>query len=67
MTARSARSASEPTPTTASTVPAELACRVPGTARTCEVREQLRGPGLSCDPATHAWHGTIRAGNEVAL
>ncbi|MCI4356061.1 MAG: hypothetical protein L3K18_02805 [Thermoplasmata archaeon] len=61
----SARSASEPA------APAELASsrrvRVLGTARTFEVRDQLRGLGLRWDPATHAWHGTIRAGEEVVL
>jgi len=60
----SARSASELTP-------AELAfsrrVRVPGTSRTYEVRDQLRGLGLRWDPATHAWHGTIRSGDEVVL
>jgi hypothetical protein len=65
MAAMSARSASEPA------APAELASsrhvRVPGTARTYEVRDQLRGLGLRWDPATHAWHGTIRAGEEVVL
>jgi len=65
MTAMSARSASE------LPAPAELASarhvRVPGTARTYEVRDQLRGLGLRWDPATHAWHGTIRAGEEVVL
>jgi hypothetical protein len=67
MTAMSARSASEPA------APAELvnaSCRhvrVPGTARTYEVRDHLRGLGLRWDPATHAWHGTIRAGEEVVL
>jgi hypothetical protein len=64
MTAMSARSASE-------LAHAELASarhvRVPGTARTYEVRDQLRGLGLRWDPATHAWHGTIRAGEEVVL
>jgi hypothetical protein len=63
MTAMSARSASE-------LAHAELASRrvrVPGTARTYEVRDQLRGLGLPWDPATHAWHGTIRAGEEVVL
>jgi hypothetical protein len=64
MTAMSARSASEPT--TAHAEPARDV-RVPGTARTYEVRDQLRGLGLRWDPATHAWHGTIRAGDEVVL
>jgi hypothetical protein len=65
MTAMSARSASEPA------AAAELASRrhvrVPGTARTYEVRDQLRGLGLRWDPATHVWHGMIRAGEEVVL
>jgi hypothetical protein len=67
MTAMSAPRASDPT--TAASARAELACRVrvPGTARTYEVRDQLRGLGLRWDPATHAWHGTIRAGDEVVL
>jgi hypothetical protein len=64
MTAMSARSASE-------LANADLAScrhvRIPGTARTYEVRDQLRGLGLRWDPATHAWHGTIRAGEEVVL
>src|SRR5580700_8636832 len=65
MTAMSARSASE-------LAHADLASacrhvRVPGTARTYEVRDQLRGLGLRWDPATHAWHGTIRAREEVVL
>ena len=64
MTAMSARSASEP-------AHAELAscrhARVPGMARTYEVRDQLRGLGLRWDPVTHAWHGTIRAGEEILL
>jgi hypothetical protein len=64
MTAMSARSASE-------LANAELTpsrpVRVPGTARTYEVRDQLRGLGLRWDPATHAWHGTIRAGEEILL
>jgi hypothetical protein len=63
MTAMSARSASE----LANADLASRHVRVPGTARTYEVRDQLRGLGLRWDPATHAWHGTIRAGQEVVL
>jgi hypothetical protein len=60
--------ASEPTPTTAATARAELArVRVPGSGRTYEVGDKLRGLGLRWDPATHARHGTIRAGDEVVL
>lgn len=33
--------------------------RVPGSARTYEVRDVLRGMGLRWDPASHAWHGTL--------
>jgi hypothetical protein len=51
--------------------PADLASsrhvRVPGTARTYEVRDRLRRLGLRWNPATHAWHGTNRAGEEVVL
>jgi hypothetical protein len=65
MTAMSARSASELAPADLATAPRHV--RVPGTARTYEVRDQLRGLGLRWDPATHAWHGTIRAGEEVVL
>jgi hypothetical protein len=67
MTAMSARSASEPA---ANADLATATCRhvrVPGTARTYEVRDQLRGLALRWDPAPHAWHGTIRAGEEVVL
>jgi hypothetical protein len=67
MTAMSARSASE---RAANAELATASCRhvrVPGTARTYEVRDQLRGLGLRWDPATHAWHGTVRAGEEVVL
>jgi len=67
MTAMSARSASE-------LAHADLASacrhvRVPGTARTFEVRDQLRGLGLRWDPATQkevwrveqpgAWNGGV--------
>jgi hypothetical protein len=33
--------------------------RVPGSARTYEVRDVLRGMGLRWDPVSHAWHGTL--------
>jgi hypothetical protein len=66
MTAMSARSAPE-LPAPAELVSASPHVRVPGTARTYEVRDQLRGLGLRWDPASHAWHGTIRAGEEVVL
>ncbi len=33
--------------------------RIPGTARTYEVRDVLRGMGLRWDPVSHAWHGTL--------
>jgi hypothetical protein len=33
--------------------------RVPGSARTYEVRDILRGMGLRWDPVSHAWHGTL--------
>jgi hypothetical protein len=66
MTAMRARSASELAPADLAT-PNCRHVRVPGTARTYEVRDQLRGLGLRWDPATHAWHGTIRPGKEVVL
>jgi hypothetical protein len=65
MTAMSARSAPELADAELATAARRV--RVPGTARTYEVRVQLRGLGLRWDPATHAWHGTIRAGQEVVL
>jgi hypothetical protein len=33
--------------------------RLPGSARTYEVRDILRGMGLRWDPVSHAWHGTL--------
>jgi hypothetical protein len=33
--------------------------RVPGSARTYEVRDVLRGMGLRWDPVAHAWYGTL--------
>jgi hypothetical protein len=35
--------------------------RVPGSARTYEVRDVLRGMGLRWNPISHAWHGTLPA------
>ena len=62
MTARSAHSASEP-------LRAERPCpiRVPGSARTYEVRDALRGMGLRWDPATHAWHGSLPGASRALL
>src|SRR5580658_1428229 len=52
----SAREGANPFPPTAN---AHL--RVPGSARTYEVRDVLRGMGLRWDPVSHAWHGTLPA------
>ncbi len=59
MTAISADSASEgPLPATPPS--ADLApIRLPGSDRTCEHREFLRGLGLRWDPIGHAWHGQL--------
>ncbi len=48
----SAREGANPFPPTAHV-------RVPGSARTYEVRDVLRGMGLRWDPVSHAWHGTL--------
>ncbi len=62
MTAMSAPRASvdraNPFPTTANN---HAHVRIPGSARTYEVREVLRGMGLRWDPVSHAWHGTLPA------
>jgi len=50
----SAREGANPFPPTA-----RAHVRVPGSARTYEVREVLRGMGLRWDPVSHAWHGTL--------
>jgi hypothetical protein len=71
MTAMSApRSASQ----TAATSPnADLAStrtaqvRIPGSARTYEVRDVLRGLGLRWDPQTHAWHGSLPSSQSALL
>ena len=66
MTAMSApRSVSnaEPVPTTS---PARVGrsgrVLIPGTDRTFEQRDVLRGMGLRWDPPTHAWHGSLSQG-----
>ncbi|MCI4364541.1 MAG: hypothetical protein L3K10_00530 [Thermoplasmata archaeon] len=43
----------------ANSFPPTAHVRVPGSARTYEVREALRGMGLRWDPVSHAWHGTL--------
>jgi hypothetical protein len=62
MTAMSAQGASvdsaNPFPPTAN---ATAHIRIPGSARTYEVRDVLRGMGLRWDPVSHAWHGTLSA------
>jgi len=50
----SAREGANPFPPTAN-----AHVRVPGSARTYEVRDALRGMGLRWDPVSHAWHGTL--------
>jgi len=63
MTAMSAPRASEtPSPATPTAATAVLAqVRIPGSARTYEARDLLRGMGLRWNPATHAWHGRLPA------
>ena len=51
---QSAREGTNPFPPTA-----KAHVRVPGSARTYEVRDVLRGMGLRWDPVSHAWHGTL--------
>jgi hypothetical protein len=53
---QSAREGANPFPPTAT-----AHIRIPGSARTYEVREVLRGMGLRWDPVSHAWHGTLPA------
>jgi hypothetical protein len=57
----SAREGANPFPTTAHV-------RLPGSARTYEVRDALRGMGLRWDPVSHAWHGrlTMEQGSRLA-
>ncbi len=65
MTARSAHSASEPLRADQADRPCPI--RVPGSARTFEIRDALRGMGLRWDPATHAWHGNLPGVNRAFL
>ena len=65
MTARSAHSASEPL--RADHVDRPCPIRVPGSARTYEVRDALRGMGLRWDPVTHAWHGNLPGASRAFL
>jgi len=58
MTAMSAQRASVDH---ANPFPATAHVRIPGSARTYEVRDVLRGMGLRWDPVSHAWHGTLSA------
>src|SRR5580658_5891361 len=57
---QSAREGANPFPPTAHV-------RVPGSARTYEVRDVLRGMGLRWDPVSHAWHGTLPADQGARL
>ena len=41
--------------------------RIPGSARTYEMRDVLRGIGLRWDPVSHAWHGTLAREQGVHL
>ena len=41
--------------------------RLPGSSRTYEARESLKGLGLRWDPVTHAWHGTLPAAQAALL
>ncbi len=65
MSAIRAQSASEPA--TADHADRPCPIRVPGSARTYEVRDALRGMGLRWDPATHAWHGTLPGAGRAFL
>ncbi len=47
--------------TDANSFPATAHVRIPGSPRTYEVRDVLRGMGLRWDPLSHAWHGTLPA------
>jgi hypothetical protein len=51
---QSAREGANPFPPTA-----KAHVQVPGSARTYELRDVLRGMGLRWDPVSHAWHGTL--------
>ncbi|MGA8664799.1 MAG: hypothetical protein WB809_07030 [Thermoplasmata archaeon] len=54
----SAREGANPFPSTAT---AKAHVRIPGSPRTYEVRDVLKGMGLRWDPVSHAWHGTLPA------
>jgi hypothetical protein len=58
MTAMSAQRASGNAPD-ATGLTATAHIRIPGSSRTYEVRDVLRGMGLRWDPLSHAWHGTL--------
>ena len=61
MTAMSApRSAFETATTTATaSAPPTREIRLPGSSRTYELRDILRGMGLRWDPCSHSWHGRL--------
>jgi hypothetical protein len=58
MTAMSAQRASQ-NATDATNPTAHAHIRIPGSPRTYEVRDVLRGMGLRWDPLSHAWHGML--------
>jgi hypothetical protein len=58
MTAMSAQRASG-NATDATNPTANAHVRIPGSPRTYEVRDVLRGMGLRWDPLSHAWHGML--------
>ena len=62
---RSALRGANPFPPTSPASPVEV--RLPGSARTYEARDVLRGVGLRWDPATHAWHGRLRGEQRAFL
>jgi hypothetical protein len=67
MTAMSAQSASK-TPSPATSPSADsVPVRLPGSQRTYELRDFLRGLYLRWDPATHALHGTLAAEQRAVL
>lgn len=69
MTAMSAPRSASGTPSIAiPTAAADLALvRLPGSARTYELRDVLRGEGLRWDPISHAWHGTLTPARKAFL
>lgn len=64
MTAMSAPRASE---TRSTATPPTARVRIPGSVRTYEARETLRGMGLRWDPASHAWHGMLPSSQGAQL